>query len=205
MSSSHAPLSPQIRFAPGFSRHSASLQAALPSPDATSLDSDLLRRINRLRKAIEPHSNSELERILAERYCPPLLWDLAQQTGLTLGILEAAGHVAEIDTDGSTTSQLVACINSILEAGLKSKRVSSTSLEVNKKIIQAVVQAIPRVIDESWPKLSSKICSSSTPSADDLALLDGLVHLGCIATELIECGQVAISAHPTESGALQEL
>ncbi|KAG8909427.1 hypothetical protein FRC01_006949, partial [Tulasnella sp. 417] len=204
MSLSLAPPSIPVRFARDFERHSASLQAVLPSPNATSLDDDLSRRIKCLLKAIELPSNLGPQQILADRYCPTLLWDLARRTGLTLRILGAAGRVAQIDTDGSTTSQLIACISSIFEAGLTSGHISSTSLHINRDMIQAAVQAIPRVIDESWLKLGSKVCSSNAPSADDVALLDNFIHLVCIAIKLIECGKVTDSANSTELETLQE-
>ncbi|KAG8919583.1 hypothetical protein FRC01_001217 [Tulasnella sp. 417] len=205
MSSSNVPHYFQVVFAPDFKGLSGSLQDVLPPPNATTLDENLLSRIQALNEAIEPPVDVGQGQDRAKRCCQHVLWNLAIETGLTLRAIEAACQVAKLDTDGLITFQLIACINSILEAGLENGlgSVSSKILNNNTRIIQAAARAIPRVIGESWRNLSSKVRPEAP--AEGIAPLGGLVHLACVATELIECGKVTNAANSTELYALREL
>ncbi|KAG8943317.1 hypothetical protein FRC04_002941 [Tulasnella sp. 424] len=180
MARSLSPNDVVVQVLPHFSEHCNSLKVILSSPEEPALHGDLSSRLKSFKDVMKAPSPKECD---ANRFYRHLLWTQAQETGLVLSFLAALGHKATLEADASIIFKLLACINPILAAGIKSK------VTFSAEIIRASAEAIPKAISACWRKLSNKICPYEAPSVTDLLHLEYLVELGCHASQLIERGR----------------
>ncbi|KAG9035867.1 hypothetical protein FS837_001805 [Tulasnella sp. UAMH 9824] len=158
---------------PDLDQHAALLREVLGGPGAANLRPNLLDALDRLKHDLTPPVKRH-----GFQY---FVWQRAAENGLTVLLLNATTDVVKLDQQGTISTRLFSCIRSIFVAGVETKHFTGHPLLRDRKIVDAAVETIPRVIHEWLSKFRGGIMRGRTgTSVLRSGILESLVDLGCI-------------------------